>query len=366
MITREQMKHIGYEHLIDDFIGDYIFECGQKKLNEIIAKVCESKKVLEFLGVLYNQKVAPTSQEILTRLYSIGYFMFAKAETLCLGSLILASTWHIEFNKKLNIISDDEFTELIVTIILDCDKRRTHIKENFFSRYFIKISKRLPNTNYLQKTVSLLLNSIFFDNYKNFEESTKVCEYQNELNKYREFKAILICANLYQLKFQERLEEVPKHIISKIINDTQRLILDFYQNYIIADRIILNYTGTDNTMYKQNGLLLIFQSEQHLDDIKSCLKTGDAFWFEKYENEEEFIDDDFSLQITGENHYYRFIMELLAVKIKLNYEDRPTINILSDSDAWGLDGYRMELINLFPAALREVYNAIEIKEEDFR
>ena len=333
MITREQMIELGHNNLLDEFIGQYKFEYGEKKLNEIVPKVCDSKKILELLRQSYSRQTAPNSQEILTVLYSMGYFMFSKSETLCMGSLIFFTLWNNEVNKKLNIKSDTELSTLLTTIILECDKRKTHIRENFFSRYFIKLAQRykqavfgsvnVDNTlqGYLESISNLILQSNEFENLKGLEE-----KYTEELFEYRKFKAQIVASILYQLKAKEKLGELPNHIDGKIINSTQYLILSFYKTYIATDKLIINYLHNDNAIYKiEYGLvnLIVMGQGEYSDEIRDCLETGKAVWVEELENEETIDDEEFigsdlyGTVITGINHYYRFIWEIFFIEIEL-------------------------------------------------
>lgn len=125
--------------LTDLFLQQYMYEYGEKKAKEIFNKVETSPKIADYIRHLDAKQTMPSSKELALLLNSITFFIFSKSETLCLGKLATISLWQIRVETLSNILNEDEIIKICADVIVDSDKTKTHITDNFFSRFFRKI-----------------------------------------------------------------------------------------------------------------------------------------------------------------------------------------------------------------------------------
>ena len=140
------------DDLISSYVKQYIFEYGMEKMETIVKKIDESEKVNAFIDQLIAVKKIPDSNTILSFLNTIGYFIFSKSETLCLGAIKLEIKWtntvfdtateSLSMSKKMDFAIKYEKwrTKLVVDIIIKCSASKLTTGRNFFDRYFYELA----------------------------------------------------------------------------------------------------------------------------------------------------------------------------------------------------------------------------------
>ncbi len=127
--------------LSEVYIQKYAFEQGERKLQEVIHKIEDSNKANQYIDYLVQHDKKPTPKDVQLLMNSITYFMFSKAETLCLGGLTTILLWKVRSNYDDKRFSDDEIIEICANFILDISKTKASIGDTFFGRFFNEIDK---------------------------------------------------------------------------------------------------------------------------------------------------------------------------------------------------------------------------------
>ena len=136
------MRLFAPDKLVEVFAESYIYFHGEKKVKEIFQKIESSPKVLQYIQQLIIRNEKPSAEYISHMLNSIGYFMFYKGETLCLGGLALITLWQHHSNSYIvNYGEDQDITDTCIDYILRCNKLKIHTGENCFSKFFNEINR---------------------------------------------------------------------------------------------------------------------------------------------------------------------------------------------------------------------------------
>ena len=127
------------EALANQFMEQYQFEYGQKKVIEIVRKVEDSEKVNNYLNSILFDNIKPSAKGLETLMNTISYFMFSKEETLCLGALATFILWRNRYMIKRNIYDavqqesiDHQLTPICVELINNCSINKYNKLDNFF------------------------------------------------------------------------------------------------------------------------------------------------------------------------------------------------------------------------------------------
>lgn len=136
------------EALTNQFMEQYQYEYGQKKVIEIVRKVDDSEKVNSYLSSILTDNIRPSAKGLETLMNTISYFMFSKEETLCLGGLATFILWRNKFMIRENIydaieqeIIDRDLTPICVSLINNCSINKYNKSDNFFLRFEKRIFK---------------------------------------------------------------------------------------------------------------------------------------------------------------------------------------------------------------------------------
>ena len=136
------------EALANEFMEQYQYEFGQKKVIEIVRKIEDSDKVNDYLNNILSDNIKPSAKGLETLMNTISFFMFSKEETLCLGGLATFILWRNRFMIKEDIFDDlekekiDHFlTPICSELINNCSINKYNKSDNFFLRFQKRIFK---------------------------------------------------------------------------------------------------------------------------------------------------------------------------------------------------------------------------------
>ena len=139
--TFSTMLKFSPDALIDIYAQQYSYEKSPRKLEEVMHKIEDSTKANGYVSVLAQQNKKPNPKDVQLLMNSITYFMFSKAETLCMGGLATILLWKVRTNFQKEKFSDDEIVEICADFIVDISKTKANISDNFFRRFFNEIDK---------------------------------------------------------------------------------------------------------------------------------------------------------------------------------------------------------------------------------
>ena len=142
LTLKEKLERFTAIQLIDFYSERYVYEFGEKKLIEVVSKIMDSDKAKNLMSQCYRLGLFPTSKEVTGHINTIPYFLFAKAETLCLGSLTVIGFLEREIENEQHFakIWGKEHTPLIINIINDCNNLKINRGDSFFSRFYTDVS----------------------------------------------------------------------------------------------------------------------------------------------------------------------------------------------------------------------------------
>lgn len=136
------------EGLANQFMEQYQFEYGQKKVIEIVRKIENSEKVNEYLYNILTDNIKPSAKGLEILMNTISYFMFSKEETLCLGALATFILWRNRYMIQKDIYDaleqeeiDLQLTPICVELLNNCSKNKYNKFDNFFLRFQKRIFK---------------------------------------------------------------------------------------------------------------------------------------------------------------------------------------------------------------------------------
>ena len=127
--------------LIDIFCKEYIKEYGENKATEIIHKIVDSDKVNYYINQISTENIKPSPQGLGALLNTITYFIFSKAETLCMGGLFTLYRWRASVDPFNEIFSDDEIVEICADYIILCSRLKMFKSSNIFQHFFNRIDQ---------------------------------------------------------------------------------------------------------------------------------------------------------------------------------------------------------------------------------
>ena len=139
--TYSIMQRFTPEALIDVYSNKYIFEHGEKKLAEVVQKVESSPTAIQFINFHLQNGRIPAPKDLQLILNTMRYFMFSKAETLCLGGLAIILLLKMKKDMLNDTYLEEDVVECCAQFILDISKTKTNFRENFFGRFFSEIDR---------------------------------------------------------------------------------------------------------------------------------------------------------------------------------------------------------------------------------
>lgn len=138
----QTMSRFTPEALATQFMEQYQFEYGEKKVLEIVRKVEYSEKVQQYLNSILSEDIKPSAKGLERVMNSMSYFMFSKEETLCLGGLACFILWRNRWMIKNNIYDvleqeaiDETLISTCVQFIDNCSTNKYNKNNNFFMRF---------------------------------------------------------------------------------------------------------------------------------------------------------------------------------------------------------------------------------------
>jgi len=138
----EIMLRFTPEGLSKQFMEQYQFEYGEKKVIEIVRKVEGAKSVQDYLNGLLSKNIKPSAKGLEILMNTISYFTFSKEETLCLGGLACFVMWRNQWMYHNNISDiieqeaiDEELITICVQLINSCSQNKYNKSDNFFTRF---------------------------------------------------------------------------------------------------------------------------------------------------------------------------------------------------------------------------------------
>jgi NADH:ubiquinone oxidoreductase subunit E len=146
--TIKYMNLFTPEALANEFMEQYQYEFGQKKVIEIVRKIEDSDKVNDYLNSILSDRIKPSAKGLETLMNTISYFMFSKEETLCLGGLATFIIWRNRFMVNEDIFDaleqekiDHLLTPICSELINNCSINKYNKSDNFFLRFQKRIFK---------------------------------------------------------------------------------------------------------------------------------------------------------------------------------------------------------------------------------
>jgi hypothetical protein len=140
----EQYHCFTFDALFQEFVSLYLREFGEKKAKEIADKVNSSNKCQKLLIESNRLKVQLGSDDFITTILSSINFSFAKAETVCLASLLLMFRWQLEIGMPQSIVDEAYLRKIFFRIIDKSNKFKAHISsnQNFFEQFLSQLDKK--------------------------------------------------------------------------------------------------------------------------------------------------------------------------------------------------------------------------------
>lgn len=150
MFTRsvyEAMKAIAPDYLFNAFLEVYAYDYGEKKVNEIGMKIRQTQHTEGYIVHIVQNFQKPTPKEILAVLNGVPFFLFSKAQTLCVGGLVIIYTWYGETRFGFEVANKygdefnfaDDVAKLMADFIVECSNLKLNIGVNFFDMFWKKV-----------------------------------------------------------------------------------------------------------------------------------------------------------------------------------------------------------------------------------
>jgi hypothetical protein len=138
----EKYSAMPFNTLFQEYVSLYLKGYGDKKAKDIADKVNKSNKCERFLQNAALTRIQPGSDDFVVTILSSTSFSFAKAETVCLASLLLMFRWQLETGIPNRIINEIQLNSVFFKIIDKCTKFKTHVSanENFFDEFYKHIA----------------------------------------------------------------------------------------------------------------------------------------------------------------------------------------------------------------------------------
>lgn len=114
-------------HNYNNFAKKFQIEFGMAKYKTISNKIRTSDKITNLINLSRQKKVTPNQKDYLHCLNTIVYFIFSKAETLALGSLIALERWNQECNKELYLADEYELDFIAEGILRECAQTKLNL-----------------------------------------------------------------------------------------------------------------------------------------------------------------------------------------------------------------------------------------------
>lgn len=137
-LTHDTIIQLPFDMALNIFGELYAKDYGELKAKEIAGKIHTSPKINNLIRRCELENVNITSIAITSTLNTIPYFMFSKAETLCLASLVALDKW----NHTCNIITENsKVKHILYNIVVETARLKTSNPDNFFTRLYKIIDK---------------------------------------------------------------------------------------------------------------------------------------------------------------------------------------------------------------------------------
>ena len=120
------------DKLFEVFAEQYIIENGAEKFHKVANIVRNSEKISSYINVKVINNRIPTFTELQYLMNSHSYFMWAKEETICLGSLGVISNWSGTTFTGFDQDKEDLVTQIMANVII----KSAEIKYNQFNSFF--------------------------------------------------------------------------------------------------------------------------------------------------------------------------------------------------------------------------------------
>lgn len=111
-----------YNSIVEGYQAAFIQEFGDRKLRKIREKVHTSKSVEKAFKKLETLDTYPGSQDVVSTVMNIPFFMFAKKEYIEMGSILFLKKWNDENNLKSYYLDESELITLHNRIKHQCQQ----------------------------------------------------------------------------------------------------------------------------------------------------------------------------------------------------------------------------------------------------
>ena len=138
---------IEHEELLKEFLLYASGNLGSIKINEIIKKVNTSGVVSKFMYEAERVNFRLGTDDFLACIHSSRSFIFSKAETISIATIILLKKWNYQIGEPSGLSNDIYLNKIFFSILDKCDGFKVHLKSNpnFFNKF----------NEYLIKTITL-------------------------------------------------------------------------------------------------------------------------------------------------------------------------------------------------------------------
>lgn len=111
----------------NNFAKNFQTEFGMIKYDKIYDTIHTSNKISNLIDLSRQKKAVPNQKDYLHCLNTIVYFVFSKAETLAMGSLIALERWNRECNQELHLADDYKLDIIAEGILRECAQTKLNL-----------------------------------------------------------------------------------------------------------------------------------------------------------------------------------------------------------------------------------------------
>lgn len=174
-VTINHIYRLPYLKTLDCFGKQYAKDNGINKTEDIGVYVQSSKKVR---GLLNKTGVMPPYyKDILAILHTIGYFLFSKSETICLGAIVVLDMW-IRENDVDPDSPDEVFAkDTLIELLEACENMKGKKGHTFFTNFWNIINIEFDIYEQIVTTEALRLSQLNFGDDNEDEEESYLPEY---------------------------------------------------------------------------------------------------------------------------------------------------------------------------------------------
>jgi hypothetical protein len=128
-------KKIPYENIMNEICAQYIFEYGESKAKDIIAKSSSSTKAQNLLFNIHMSRKMPSPLDLVSCFNTIPFMFFSKPETICLATIAFTM---VAFDEDTDLLPENE-SSYVMEIVYQCEKMKFSKSDTFFTRVYKRL-----------------------------------------------------------------------------------------------------------------------------------------------------------------------------------------------------------------------------------